>query len=114
MKLHDINGVEYIVSIFLIVLGNSRFKYIELTFEQTQPTLFKCLINAFKYFGGITEEIVFDNMKTIVDHVKSDYSDVVINTKAMQFSKDAGDVCALCMLYFVHQAAHVGRYGEHT
>ena len=33
LKLHDINGNEYIVSIFLIVLGNSRYKYIELTFD---------------------------------------------------------------------------------
>ena len=90
LKLHDIHGNKYVVSIFLIVLGNSRYKYIELTFDQTQPTLFKCLINAFSYFGGRTEEILFDNMKTIVDQVKSNFSDVVINSKAMQFSKDAG------------------------
>ena len=32
LKLHDKNGNEYIVSIFFIVLGNSRYKYIELTF----------------------------------------------------------------------------------
>ena len=39
LKLHDVNINEYIVSIFLMVLGNSRYKYIELTFDQTQPTL---------------------------------------------------------------------------
>ena len=99
LKLHDTNGNEYIVSIFLIVLGNSRYKYIELTFDQTQPTLFRCLINAFKYFGGRTEEILFDNMKTIVDHVRSDYTDVVINSKAMQFSKDAGFKIVTCRPY---------------
>ena len=99
LKLHDTNGNEYIVSIFLIVLGNSRYKYIELTFGQTQPTLFRCLINAFKYFGGRTEEILFDNMKTIVDHVRSDYTDVVINSKAMQFSKDAGFKIVTCRPY---------------
>lgn len=99
LKLHDINGNEYVVSIFLIVLGNSRYKYIELTFEQTQPTLFKCLINAFRYFGGRTEEILFDNMKTIVDQVKSNFSDVVINSKAMQFSKDAGFKIVTCRPY---------------
>ena len=99
LKLHDINGNEYIVSIFLIVLGNSRYKYIELTFDQTQPTLFRCLINSFKYFGGRTEEILFDNMKTIVDQVKSNFSDVVINSKAMQFSKDAGFKIVTCRPY---------------
>ena len=99
LKLHDINGNEYIVSIFLMVLGNSRYKYIELTFDQTQPTLFRCLINAFKYFGGRTEEILFDNMKTIVDQAKSNFTDVVINSKAMQFSKDAGFKIVTCRPY---------------
>lgn len=99
LKLHNINGNEYIISIFLIVLGNSRYKYIELTFDQTQTTLFKCLINSFKYFGGRTEEILFDNMKTIVDQVKSNFTDVVINSKAMQFSKDAGFKIVTCRPY---------------
>ena len=99
LKLHDINGNEYVISIFLIVLGNSRYKYIELTFDQTQVTLFKCMTNAFKYFGGTTEEILFDNMKTIVDRTKSDFTDVVINSKAMQFSKDAGFKIVTCRPY---------------
>lgn len=99
MKLHDTNGNEYIINIFLVVLGNSRFKYIELTFDKTQLTLFNCLINTFKYFGGTTEEILFDNMKTIVDQVKSTYNDVVINSKALQFSKDAGFKIITCRPY---------------
>ena len=99
MKLYDTRGNEYIISIFLIVLGNSRYKYIELTFDQTQQTLFRCLSNAFRYFGGTTEEILFNNMKTIVDHVKSNYTEVVINSKAMQFSKDAGFKIVTCRPY---------------
>lgn len=99
LKLHDKQGKEYVISIFLIVLGNSRYKYIELTFDQTQRTLFKCLINAFKYFNGTTKEILFDNMKTIVNQVKSTYTDVVINSKAMQFSKDAGFKIVTCRAY---------------
>ena len=99
IKLHDIYGNEYVISIFLIILGNSRYKYIELTFDQTQTTLFKCLINSFKYFGGITEEILFDNMKTIVDQAKSSYTKVILNSKAEQFSKDAGFKIITCRPY---------------
>ena len=99
VKLHDKNGNEYVISIFLIVLGNSRYKYIELTFDQTQLTLFNCLTNSFKYFGGITEEILFDNMKTIVDRAKSDFTEVVINSKALQFAKDAGFKIITCRAY---------------
>ena len=99
LKLYSESGKEYIISIFLIVLGNSRFKYIELTLDQSQGTLFKCLVNSFHYFGGRTEEILFDNMKTIVDQVRSDYTDVVINNKALQFSKDAGFKIVTCRPY---------------
>ena len=99
LKIHDISGKEYIISIFLIVLGNSRYKYIELTSNQTQQTLFECLTNAFYYFGGTTEEILFDNMKTIVDQVKSSYNNVIINSKAEQFAKDAGFKIITCKPY---------------
>ena len=46
-----------------------------------------------------TQEILFDNMKTIVDQVRSDYTDVVINNKALQFSKDAGFKIVTCRPY---------------
>ena len=99
IKIHDKYGNEYIVSIFLMVLGNSRFKFIKLTTDQTQTTLFRCLIEAFKYFGGTTKEILFDNMKTIVDHAKSSYTEVVLNSKAVQFSKDASFEIITCRAY---------------
>ena len=99
LKLHDTNNNENVISIFLIVLGHSRYKYIELTFDQKQETMFKCLTNAFKYYGGTTEEILFDNMKTIVDQVRSNYTQVVINSKANQFAKDAGFKIITCMPY---------------
>ena len=99
LKLHDSSGYEYKASIFLMVLGYSRYKYIELTLDQTGETLFKCLTHAFKYYGGTTEEILFDNMKTIVDQVKSNYTQVVINAKANQFAKDAGFQIITCKPY---------------
>ena len=99
LKLKDIYGNEYVISIFLIVLGNSRFKYIELTFDQTQTTLFKCMNHAFEYFGGTTEEILFDNMKTIVNHARSNFQNVVLNSKAEQYAKDAGFKIRTCLPY---------------
>lgn len=99
LKLHDSSGNEYVVSIFLIVLGYSRYKYLELTFDQTQPTLLRCLGNALEYYGGSPNELVFDNMKTVVDRAKSDFSQVVINSTAMQFSKDAGFKIITCRPY---------------
>lgn len=34
--------------------------------DKTQPTLFKCLTNTFRYFGGTPYELLFDNVRTVV------------------------------------------------
>ena len=99
MTLKNKEGIDYNFNIFLIVCGYSRYKYIKLTSNRTQLTLFKCLIGAFEYFGGTTEEIVFDNMKTVVDHAKSEFKKVVINQKFNQFSKDAMFTIFTCRPY---------------
>lgn len=61
--------------------------------------MFKCLTNAFIYFKGRPSEIIFDNMKTVVDRAKSDYTKVVINEKMNAFSKDAGFSIYTCKPY---------------
>ena len=99
MSLADSNGVVYKINIFLIVLGYSRYKYIELTTDREQHTLFKCLTNAFNYFGGSTETILFDNMKTVVDRAKSEFNKVVLNTKMVQYAKDANFEIHTCRAY---------------
>ena len=99
MTLKNRSGIEFQFNIFLMVCGYSRYKYIELTPDRSQQTLFKCMINSFTYFGGTTKEIIFDNMKTVVDHAKSDYKKVVINSKFNQFSKDALFTIFTCRSY---------------
>ena len=55
--------------------------------------------HAFEYFGGTTEEILFDNMKTIVNHTKSTFQNVILNSKAEQYAKDAGFKIRTCLPY---------------
>lgn len=98
-KLVDRYGIEYTINIFLIILGYSRKKFIKLTFERSQQTLFECMSQAFQYFGGTTKEILFDNMKTVVDQAKSNYHSVVINEKFRQFAKDANFNIVTCRPY---------------
>ena len=98
-KLVDRYGTEYIINIFLIILGYSRKKFIKLTFDRSQQTLFECMSQAFEFFGGTTKEILFDNMKTVVDQAKSNYHSVVINEKFRQFSKDANFNIVTCRPY---------------
>ena len=77
-------------NIFLYVLGYSRMKYIEVTFDRSQKTLFSCLNQAFQETGGVPQEIWFDNMKTVVNRSKSQFTKVVFNETFRQYSKDAG------------------------
>lgn len=98
-KIVDRYGTEYTINIFLMILGYSRKKFIKLTFDRTQQTLFECISQAFEFFGGTTKEILFDNMKTVVDQAKSNYQSVVINEKFRQYSKDANFKIVTCRPY---------------
>lgn len=86
----DRNGVSHTFSIFLYVLPYSKFKFLKLTLDQKQDTLFKCLFEAFKATGGIPKEIWFDNMSTVIDHKLSDFHHHRFNERFLSFSHDAG------------------------
>jgi hypothetical protein len=57
------------------------------------------MVRSFEYFGGVPKEILFDNMKTVVDQSKTEYSKAVINERFYQFSKDIGFEVWACRPY---------------
>lgn len=99
MKLISKHGEIYTIDIFLMVLGYSRMKYIGLTINKAQDTLLKTMVNGFKYYGGVPKEILFDNMRTVVDQSKTRYMKPVINSAFYEFSKDMGFEVKSCMAY---------------
>lgn len=82
------SGENYTINIFLFILSYSKYKYIELTINRTQKTLFRCMTNCFKELGGVPEEIWFDNMKTVVDEHDINTNKVKFNTKFSEFAKN--------------------------
>lgn len=86
-------------NIFLYIHSFSKYKYIELTLDRSQPTLFKCLINAFKYSEGVPEEIWFDNMKTVVDSHNPNNGDVIFNKNFLSFTNEIGYKPIACRPY---------------
>jgi len=92
-------GESLEINIFLMVLGYSRLKFIKLTDNKTQKTLFACLTAGFKYFGGMPKEILFDNMKTVVDRNQSTFKNVTLNKTFKSFSQDASFEPILCRAY---------------
>lgn len=99
LTMYSESGEAFKINIFLMVLGYSRMKYLCLTSDRTQQTLFKCLTQAFNYFGGIPQEILFDNMKTVVDQSKTSFSSVVFNETFKHFADDAGFKPIACRPY---------------
>lgn len=98
-KMVSKHGEIFEVNIFLMVLGYSRMKFVKLTSDKTQKTLFECMNEAFKYFGGIPKEILFDNMPTVVDRANSRIGNIKLNTKFLQYSKDIGFNPITCRIY---------------
>lgn len=80
-------GELFTFNIFLFTLPFSEKKYCRLTLDKKQDTVINSLIYAFQYIGGISKEIWFDNMLTIVDAAKMGKHDR-INDKIKQFAKD--------------------------
>ena len=62
-KLPDGKGAS--VYAFVMVLGFSRADYVEFTTSMDTPTLLRCHMNAFEYFGGMPAAILYDNMKQV-------------------------------------------------
>ena len=53
----------------------------------------------FIYYEGVPKELLFDNMKTVVDKSRTQFNKPVYNEKLYEFSKDAGFIAKSCMAY---------------
>lgn len=85
MTLVSRNGEIFNFNVFSFKLGNSRYVYYEYRKEKTREDVFECLINAFRFIGGVPEEILFDNMASVID-----VNTGKVNAKFLAFAKDMG------------------------
>ncbi|MFD2172301.1 IS21 family transposase [Tumebacillus lipolyticus] len=63
------NGKKKRLYAFVMVLGYSQMMYVEFTEDQRLETLIGCHERAMRYFGGITETCLYDNLKTVVSGI---------------------------------------------
>lgn len=93
VKLISKYNKEFTFNVFSYKLGNSRYCHFEYKKYRTQQDVFDSLIKAFKETGGVPKEILFDNMRTVVDIVDNRRK---INTKMQAFVNDFGFKISLC------------------
>ena len=84
---------------FLLVLGYSRMRYIEFVTDMSTNTLIRCHQNAFRYFGGYPEEILYDNMKQVVVKRLLKQEDSTLNRQFGDFAGFYGFKPILCRPY---------------
>jgi len=84
---------------FLMILGYSRMRYIEFVTDMTTDTLLRCHINAFRYFGGYPQEILYDNMKQVVIKRLLKQSESILNSQFEDFAGFYGYKPILCRPY---------------
>lgn len=84
---------------FLLILGYSRIRYIEFVTDMSTNTLIRCHANAFRYFGGYPDEILYDNMKQVVVKRLLKQEDSTLNRQFEDFAGFYGFKPVLCRPY---------------
>ena len=84
---------------FLMILGYSRTRYIEFVTDMSTDTLIRCHVNAFRYFNGYPEEILYDNMKQVVIKRMMKQEESTLNRQFEDFAGFYGFKPVLCRPY---------------
>jgi transposase len=64
-QVENVAGLIRKLYLFAMILGYSRKIYAEFIERCDLPTFLDCHIRAFEYFGGVTEEVLYDRMKNV-------------------------------------------------
>lgn len=83
-------GEVVTINIFVLILSYSRYRVYRLSLTKTQDILFHYLDEAFSIFGGVPKELLTDNMKTVMEDSRTEYSPGKVNNKFQQFADDYG------------------------
>lgn len=54
------------VEVFVAILPNSHYTYVEAVGSQKKEDLISCCVNAFNFYGGVPKAVVSDNLKSAV------------------------------------------------
>lgn len=64
--LYEENGEIHKFYGFVAILGYSRMRFVKLVKRCDTATLIRCLMEAFEYFGGLTQVALTDRMKSVL------------------------------------------------
>ena len=95
----EIDGKRRKLYAFSMILGYSRMRYAEFTTDISTRNVIRMHLNAFRYYGGYIDTILYDNMKQVVLDRKLKTSDSTFNGEFMIFAEYYGITVRLCYPY---------------
>lgn len=63
---YEEGGVEHKLFGFVAILSYSRMRFVTFAKRTDTPTLIRCLMAAFEYFGGVPRAVLTDRMKSVL------------------------------------------------
>ena len=88
------NGATRKLYAFCLVESHSRKMYLEFTHSQTFEAFTRCHLHAFQFLGGVSREIWFDNLATVV--AEHDGNLVRFNPRFLSFAREGGFIPRAC------------------
>ncbi|MCP1143371.1 IS21 family transposase [Lysinibacillus endophyticus] len=84
------DGEQVEINVAVLILSHSRMRFFYMSISKSQAVLFSFLTETFEKMGGVPEELVTDNMKTVMDEARTEFSKGKVNVKFAQFAQDFG------------------------
>jgi transposase len=98
-RLVAIGGVKVKVYLFVATLGYSRRLHVRAFRNERQESWFEGLESAFAKFGGVTQDVLLDNARALVDRHDRETREVTFNAKLAAFAKHWGFTAKACAPY---------------
>jgi transposase len=96
-------GERHKLNAFVLTLGHSRAMFADIATDQKLPAFLRMHEAAFEYLGGVTQEILYDNTKTVVLKTLTQGVDsrgeVKLNPEFADFARYWGFTPRLCRPY---------------
>jgi len=97
------DGTRHKLNAFVMTLGHSRAMFCDIALDQKLPSFLRMHEAAFAFLGGVPEEILYDNTKTVVLRLLTEGSDtrgeVKLHPTFQDFARYWGFTPRLCRPY---------------
>jgi transposase len=94
-----IGGLKQKIYFFAAILGYSRRQYVQAFEGEKQEHWFQGLDAAFRYFNGVTQDVLIDNARSLVRHHNQQTREVLFNERFRAFARYWGFTPKACAPY---------------